>query len=114
MSKNNTISQIHNLLIAQVSNLSNAMSQTTDPDKAQQLLLEMQEVTHRIDISQHLLFAATSKELDALLPAIVAANQELEESIHQIGQVAAVINDTVELLKVVDQALDLAKTLLAA
>jgi hypothetical protein len=111
---NNTLKQIHDLLVIQVSNLSDALSQTTDPDKAQQLLVEMQEVTHRIDISQNLLFARSSKELDSLLPAIVAANKQLENSIHQIGQVATVINDTVELLKVVDQALDLAKTLLVA
>jgi len=109
---NKTLNQIHNLLIVQVSNLSDALSQTTDPDKAKQLLVEMQEVTHRVDISQNLLFAATSKELEALLPAIVAANKQLENSIHQIGQVATVINDTVELLKVVDQALDLAKALM--
>ena len=71
---NSTLKRIHDLLIAQVSNLSEALSQTTDPDKAQQLLLELQEVTHRVDVSQNLLFANTSKELEDCLPAIVAAN----------------------------------------
>jgi signal transduction histidine kinase len=111
---NNTLKQIQDLLVAQVANLSNALSNTTDPDKAKQLLLEMQEVTHRIDVSQNLLFAKTSKDLNDCLPAIVAANKELANSIHQVEQVATIIDDTTELLKVVDQALDLAKGLLAA
>jgi hypothetical protein len=109
---NNTLKQIHDLLVVQVSNLATALSNTTDPDKAKQLLVEMQEVTHRIDISQNLLFAKTSKELEDCLPEVIAANKALENSIHQIGQVSTIINDSVELLKVVDQALDLAKTLL--
>jgi signal transduction histidine kinase len=111
---NKTVKQIHDLLVAQVTTLSNALSNTTDPAKAKQLLLEMQEIAHRVDISQNLLFANTSKELENSLPAIRAANTALESSLHQIGEVATIINNTVQLLKVVDQALDLAKTLLAA
>ena len=108
---NKTIKQLHDLLVLQVSSLSNALSNTTDPAKAKQLLLEMQEVVHRVDVSQNLLFANTSKELEDCLPGIQAANIALQNSVHQIGQVATIINNTVQLLKLVDQALDLAKTL---
>ena len=111
---NKTINQIHNLLVSQVASLSNALSNTTDPGKAKQLLLEMQEVVHRVDVSQNLLFANTSKDLEDCLPGIRAANTTLQNSVRQIGQVATIIDDTVHLLKLVDQALDLAKTLLIA
>jgi hypothetical protein len=102
------------MLVKQVSNLSAALSNTTDPKMAKTLLLEMQEVTHRVDISQNLMFAAETKELQNYLPNIQAASTALQKSIDQIGQAASIISATTKFLTVVDQALDLAKTLLVA
>jgi uncharacterized protein with PhoU and TrkA domain len=102
------------MLVKQVSNLSAALSNTTDPKIAKTLLLEMQEVTHRVDISQNLMFAEETKELQSYLPNIKAASTTLQKSIDQIGQVASIITATTKFLNVVDQALDLAKTLLVA
>jgi hypothetical protein len=102
------------MLVKQVSNLSAALSNATDPKIAKRLLLEMQEVTHRVDVSQNLMFAAETKELQDYLPNIQSAGTALQKSLDQIGQVANVISATTKFLNVVDQALDLAKTLLVA
>jgi signal transduction histidine kinase len=111
--QNQTIKQIHDMLVDQVSKLSAALSNTTDPGKAKELLLEMQEITHRVDVSQNLIFAATSKELKSQLSGIQTANTALQKSIDQIGAVASILSDVTQLLTLVDQALDLAKTLVA-
>lgn len=111
---NQTISDLHDILVGQVSNLSAALGNTTDPKIAKKLLLEMQEVIHRVDLSQNLMFAEETKELQGYLPDIQAASAALQKSLNQIGQVADIISATTKLLHVVDQALDLAKTLLVA
>ena len=108
---NKTVKQIHDLLVTQVRNLSQAIGQTTDPDVAQQLLMEMQEVVHRVDLAQNLLFAKGSTDLDACLPKIQETNDALAKSIQAIQNTANFINGATEFLKYVDQALDLAKTL---
>ena len=111
---NQIISELHDMLVQQVSNLSAALSNTTDPKIAKTLLLEMQEVTHRVDVSQNLMFATETKELQSYLPNIQAASTALEKSIAQIGQATSIITATTKFLNVVDQALNLAKTLLVA
>jgi hypothetical protein len=111
---NQTISELHDMLVGKVSNLSAALSNTTDPKIAKTLLLEMQEVTHRVDVSQNLMFAAETKELQSYLPNIQAASTALQKSIDQIGQAASIITATTKFLNLVDQVLDLAKTLLVA
>lgn len=112
--QNATIEQVHGMLVARMSDLSAALGKTTDPVKGDQIWLEMQEVMHRVNVSQNLLFAASSKELHGFLPGIQAANTALKESISQIGEVSKIINGTTQFLSVVDQALDLAKALIVA
>ena len=99
------------MLVDRMSDLSAALSKTTDPAKGDQIWLEMQEVLHRVNVSQNLLFAASSKELQGYLPGIQAANTTLQKSISQIGEVVKIIDATTQFLSVVDQALDLAKAL---
>lgn len=108
---NDTLKQIHDLLVAQVDALSNAIDQTDDTNAAKQLLLEMDEVTHRINMTQSLLFRAESSELDDYLSQIKKANQALTKSVNSIKSVADVMQKTTTFLTYVDQAIDLAKTL---
>src|SRR5436853_6348692 len=108
---NDILKQIHDLLVAQVDALSNAIDQTDDTDAAKQLLLEMDEVTHRINIIQSLLFREASSELDAYLNQIKKANQSLTNAINSIQSVSDIIQKTTTFLTYVDKAIDLAKTL---
>ena len=108
---NDTLKQIHDLLLEQANALSNAIDQTDDTDVAKQLLLEMDEVTHRINIIQSLLFREASDELDTYLNQIKKANQALTKAINSIKSVADIIQKTTTFLTYVDTAIDLAKTL---
>jgi hypothetical protein len=108
---NETLKTTHDLLIADVEALSKAIHGTQDMKVAEQLLLEMHEVVHRVDLIQNLLFTQGSAELDAYLPSIRGADNSLRASIRSLKDAADVITKTTELLKYVDQAVDLAKTL---
>jgi hypothetical protein len=108
---NDTVKQIHDLLVDQIDKLSTEMDTNTDPAVSKKLLMEMDEMTHRLNIAQNLMFAGTSKTLEGYLTQIKAANDALAKSLKQIQNVAQFMNDATEFLKYVDQALDLAKTL---
>jgi hypothetical protein len=108
---NKTLKEIHDLLVAQVDALSKAIDQTDDHDVAKQLLMEMDEIVHRVNVLQNLLFRHSSAELDNDLVNIKTANDDLNKSIKSIKSAADVVTKTTEFLKYVDQAIDLAKTL---
>jgi hypothetical protein len=108
---NETLDEIHHTLIAQVDNLSNAIDNTADINVRKQLLTEMDEITHRINIIQNLLFTRDSAKLDAYSESIKTADDALSQSIKGIQGAADVLAKTTELLKYVDEAIDLAKTL---
>ena len=108
---NKTLKEIHDLLVAQVDSLSKAIDQTNDHNVAKQLLMEMDEVVHRVNVIQNLLFRQDSAELDSELKNIKAANDDLNKAIKSIKNAADVVAKTTEVLKYVDKAIDLAKTL---
>jgi hypothetical protein len=108
---NPTLKQIHDMLLAQHIALAQALDDATDPGQAKAILMEMQEVLHRINLVQNLLFADASKQLDAMLPGIKQANDALTASIQNIGDAATFLTSTSNFLKGVDQAIDIAKTL---
>jgi archaellum component FlaC len=108
---NETLKQIHDLLVAQVDALSNAIDATDDNNVAKQLITEMDEVTHRINVIQNLLFRESSDELDGYLNQIKKSNQALTNAINSIKSVVDVIQKTTTFLTYVDKAIDLAKTL---
>ena len=108
---NKNLKEIHDLLVAQVNSLSDSIDKTSDLTVAKQLLLEMQEVVHRVNMTQNLLFTKASAAIEACLPQIRSADSTLKQSITSIQNVAKVVNQVTELLKYVDQAIDLAKSL---
>jgi len=110
---NTTLQTIQSLLIAQHTALSQLLGQTADPDAAQTILMEMQEVLHRINLVQNLLFKQASDKLNDLLPGIQKANTALTASLGDISNVAGFLSSCSSFLQGVDQAVDLAKSLTA-
>jgi hypothetical protein len=108
---NETLKEIHDLLVDRVDSLSDAVGKTNDVATAKQLLVEMQEVLHRVNVTQNLLFTQASQELKDMLPAIKQADSELKQSLQSVQNAVKVIAQTSQLLEYVDKALDLAKTL---
>jgi len=110
---NTALQQIQGLLIAQHAALSKLLGQTTDPNTAKTILMEMQEVLHRINLVQNLLFKQASDKLNALLPGIQQANTALTTSLGNVSNVAGFLSGCSSFLQGVDQAIDLAKSLAA-
>src|SRR5947209_3344033 len=103
---NPTLQQIHAMLLAQHNALAQRLDATTDPDQAKVILMEMQEVLHRIELVQNLLFSESSKKLDGTLPGIKQANDDLAQSIQGISNLADFLKSASAFLKGVDQAID--------
>jgi hypothetical protein len=110
---NQTLQQIHTLLLAQHNALANLLDSETDPIKAKAILMEMQEVLHRIDLVQNLLFRQSSQQLDDTLAGIQKANDALTQAVDTFNDLTSFLSATTKFLTAVDQAIDIAKTLAA-
>ena len=108
---NQDLQQLHDLLIAQHQTLSHKLDDVTDPDEAKAIVMEMQEILHRIDVVQGLLFRETTTALKNKLAKVDDADAELTEALQAAATAADVIKGISKFLTVVDQAIDLAKTL---
>jgi hypothetical protein len=105
---------IYNALCSQQDALSAQIQQTTDPAMADTISTEIQEIAHRILLAQNLLFKADDPRLTTLAASVASSSQKLTTAIGQITQVTNFLNSVSSFLAVVDQAIDLAKTLAAA
>jgi len=112
--QNPDILAVYNSLCAQQDALSQTIQQTTDKKMADVISTEIQEVAHRIILTQNLLFLADAPQLSPLVKNIAAASQQLTTAISQIQQVTQFLNGVSSYLSLVDNAIDLAKTLAAA
>lgn len=101
------------MLLARHTDLSQALDGVTDPAKAKAILMEMQEILHRIDLVQNLLFRQRSQELDATLAGITKANNALAKFIQSIDDLDAFLTASANFLKYADEAIDIAKSLAA-
>ena len=101
------------MLLARHTEMSESLDGITDPARAKTIIMEMQEILHRIDLVQNLLFRQSSQELDAKLPGITKANDALVESLQSIEDIGAFLNATANFLKYADEAIDIAKSLAA-
>lgn len=108
---NHHMTKLHKLLLAQHQALSDKLSRETDPDKAQAILTEMQEILHRIDLAQGLLFRQNTESLSKALSEVDDADRELTEAIKKVGDSASLVRAVADFLKYADAAIDIAKSL---
>ena len=108
---NEDLKNLHDTLIAQHQALYNQLDQTTDPDAARAIVTEMQEILHRIDIVQGLLFRETTTALKNSLAKVDEADTELTSALKSAENTTDIIKGVSKFLTVVDKAIDLAKTL---
>ena len=112
--QNQDIVAIYNSLCDQQDALSAAIQATTDPNLANVISTEITEVAHRIILTQNLLFKADSAKLTAAVNGVSQASDKLTTAIAGINKATALIKAVSTYLTLVDQAIDLAKTLAAA
>lgn len=89
------------------------LAEADDAALIQALTNEMLELTHRIQLTGSMLFAAQSQDLDEAVDAVKAGAAKVEKAIKTIKDAAKFIDAMSSFLKLVDEAIDLAKGLLA-
>jgi len=109
-SANPVLAKLQAALFAVHDQLQAKFNATTDPDLAQAILTEMQEVLHRITILQSQIFTDESRRLSDLVGKVEDANQALEQSIQNIGRISDLVKAVTNFLTLVDKAIDFAKT----
>jgi hypothetical protein len=103
--------KLHEALIAQVQAMSEQLGNITDPDVAEALLREMQEVNFRVMIAGSLLFKQTTAAIDANIGGVVAANDSLKKSLDHLTRINDIVRATTKFLGLVDTVLDAIKLL---
>ena len=103
--------KLHQALVAQVKSLSELLGTTTDPNDAQALLVEMQELNFRVMMSGSLLFKQTTAAIDARIDGVVQASNDLDASLKQLTRINDIIRATSKFLGIVDKVLDAIKLL---
>jgi len=108
---NQDLKQLHGLLVKTNEDLSKKLGTITDPAAARAVVTEMREVVHRIDLVQSLLFKAASQGISGAVARVQAANADLASSIEDITNLTRFVTTASNFLTLVDDAIDLAKTL---
>ena len=108
---NDNLKSLHDTLIAQHQALYKQLDDVTEVDLARTIVTEMQEILHRVDVVQGLLFRETTNSLKKSLKKVDDADRQLTQALDSAETAADIIGGVSQFLIVVDQAIDLAKTL---
>ncbi len=85
-------------------------AKTGDPELAAAMLTELREITHRIDLVQSQLFTEQSDRIAQSAAKVNAASTDLQQALKTVTRVKDLVSACTSFLKVVDRAIDLAKT----
>jgi hypothetical protein len=99
------------ILADRVRLLSKQLDNVSDPDEAKKILDEMQELNHRVTLVGGLLFRRQSQDLDDKVEAIRRAKSKVDRAIRDIADLANMLQTISDFLALVDEAVDLAKTI---
>jgi len=108
---NASLRELQVLLADRVRLLSKQLDDASDPEEAKKILDEMQELNHRVTLVGGLLFKEQSQELDGKVEAVRRARGKVDAAIKNIADLADMLQTVSNFLALIDEAIDLAKTL---
>ena len=108
---NDDIKKLHETLMAQHQALYEKLDTITDPALAKAIVTELQEILHRVDVLQGLLFKQSSASLVRQVEKVEEADAALADALKSAESAADYITGVSKFLGFVDKAIDLAKTL---
>ena len=108
---NDDLKHLHETLMAQHQALYEKLDSVTDPDIARAIVTEMQEILHRVDLVQGLLFRQSTDSFSKSLAKVDAADADLTKAVKIADSAADYVKGVGKFLTCVDKAIDLAKTL---
>jgi hypothetical protein len=107
---NPSLRELQAALVKQHDKLNKSLDDVTDVPTAIAILREMQEITHRIGLTGQLLFVKQSVALTEKVAAVKKATSKIHKALQSLKNVQDLLDATTELLTLVDDAIDLAKT----
>ncbi len=111
---NEELQKLHDSLLAQHQALYDKLDETADRELAKAIITEMQEILHRIDLVQGLLFRQTTQGLKNSVQKVEDTEAELEDALKAAETATDFVKGVGTYLALVDKAIDLAKTLAVA
>ena len=108
---NPQLRRLHRRLGKTVQALSTRLGKASDPDEAEAILREMEEVNFRVMMAGRLLFRRTTARIDGQIDRILDSADEVDAAIRSIEETKELIRTTGKFLAAVDKALDAAKAL---
>jgi hypothetical protein len=109
MTPNASATQLLTLLQAQHAALFRKMGTVTEPRMGMAILQESQEVLHRMNLVQNLVFIAVAQEVSDAVAAVAQADRQLTQELQAIASTADLVEKMSRYLGFVDQAIDLMK-----
>ena len=106
---NSEIGKLHQQLIATHMILAERLGRTIDPDEAEAILREMEELNFRVMMAGRLLFKETTAAIDKQLGTVIEAAADLDKAIGEIEKVKKLIMAVGKFLTLVDKVLDAIK-----
>jgi hypothetical protein len=111
--QNDSVKDLMQILLDQHAALLAKLDDADDSNLRKAILAEAQEILHRINLTQNLLFVALTPALDAALTAVKGSDAALKQDLGDIADTAAFIDKITGFLGYVDQAIDIAKKVAA-
>lgn len=108
---NTQIKKLHRSLGKTVQELSERLGRTSDPDEAEAILREMEEVNFRVMMAGRLLFRMTTARIDQRIDDVVAASAQVDDTIKRIEKTKDLVKTVSKFLTTVDKVLDAIKVL---
>lgn len=109
--QNQSIRDIQSALVKRFAQLQRSLDDAAGVDDAMAVFREMQEVNHRITLAGSLLFAADTAALAEKAAAVGKASNQAAKAIRDAGSLRDALAAITGFLTLVDDAIDLAKTI---
>lgn len=108
---NDSLRELQIILTGRVGLLSKQLDNVTKPDEATAILNEMREFNHRVTLVGSLLFRKETEALTDLVEAVRQKRAKVDKAIKDIENLRNMLQVVSDFLALVDEAIDLAKTL---
>lgn len=108
---NSETRKLHRQLISTHQNLADRLGKTTDPDEAEAILREMEEINFRVMMAGRILFKETTASIDNRIATVLEAGTDMDNAIKKIEKLKDLVKAVGKFLTIVDKALDAIKLL---
>jgi hypothetical protein len=106
---NPDLQELHDTLVATMSNLSDALGKAQDSDTVIRIVTEIDEVNHRVTLVGRLLFTQQTNRVSKAMDEVRAAESDVNTAIEQINDLTGFVKTITSFLALVDKVIDTAK-----